>query len=249
MSTASELTVSSTPNAKVVVFGGSVALGWPDQICYGQVLATRAGLPFAAYGGPHKTIRDTRMNVELLAAADWVIIQHGVSESIRRPNEEASASLPSRFRAKGGLDPAPWKSRNRARRFLQWLRNRVKWLLRIKCILVGQTFQLVSLDQFVAEFDEFLSAVITKVPASRVVVVGPIRLPNRYYPFANVHLRGYVEAMERLAIAHHVSYVDIRDVLTSGDLLADRLHPTSAGHTKIADRITPFIEVLAESHG
>lgn len=99
---------------------------------------------------------------------------------------------------------------------------------------IGRGYQILEAPLFRAELEALLRELRERGAA--VVVVGPPRLDERYFPGSMAQLTVY-ESIQREVAAHAgCSFVPLSGRLREWDhFLADRFHPNSQGHRAIAD--------------
>ena len=96
------------------------------------------------------------------------------------------------------------------------------------------------------EYERELRALVGELlggGVQRVVIVSPLAIDKRFFPRSPESLAEYAEIGRRVADETGVFFCDVATSWVRWDeYLADHLHPSAAGHERIAERILATLE-------
>jgi len=86
-------------------------------------------------------------------------------------------------------------------------------------------------------------------PNATIVLAGPYNINaaalKKDQPQRDANLRAIATQVEALALEQKIAFVNLLGVVPPETLLADGVHPDSAGHEKIAQKLWPALEPIA----
>lgn len=218
-------------NHGVAVFGDSIANGLGvTGGSYGAILASELGLELLDYSGSAQMITESVIKFSRNPSAPSVsIIAHGVTEAIVRPDPALLKYLPGRWRRIGWMDPRPYYSSSKSKRFGQKIESAVRWRLKNCLLRIGSRQQLVTIKEYTDGLTILIQSL--KAAGSRVIVLGPPDIDEKYFPFSQESLIRYEKESKSLSAEH----VSLHGVLNPWeDYFPDHFHPNAQGHLRIA---------------
>ena len=114
---------------------------------------------------------------------DIVIITYGTVDLQVRPNMETNkfrilSLTPGRYKnIKGMLNPRPFMSKRKGKRFLDCIDNIYRWIWKKIVVMTQGTMQYSDLDTFKAEYLQLLDS----LKEYKVIVCSTIYLDNKIY--------------------------------------------------------------------
>lgn len=214
----------------IVLFGDSIAKGLGARgPAYGRLVADALNLRLVDLSESARQVTEWPKILPVDERPTISVIAHGVTEAIVRPTSDVLRWVPPRWRPLGWMDPRPYYSARRWRRMLQRCESALKWRVKVALIRTGRTERLTDLDMY----EDAISRLIAHLQAggSRVVVLGPPDLEERYFPGSAKSQREYEERARRAG----GEFVSLAGQLNRWDhFCADRFHPNAAGHRRIA---------------
>ncbi len=238
---------------KVAIIGDSIAEGLGVQGCsYGDTLCvlqkktgTNVDLLNLAHTG-YQISDSAHLLPKLYAfAPDLVIIAHGVTEAIIRPNQNAMRFVPPRWRQKGWLDPRPYYSRHWLKRLPQQIESTLRWRWKVCLLKVfgGETWMSETI--FSEKLNACLDAILIQTSAN-IILLTQAGLDEKFYPGSPASLERYCDTIKQIAHSHKSNsrayLCDISQLLDEwGDFFCDHFHPNREGHNKIANTLHEFI--------
>ena len=223
---------------KIVVLGDSIAEGLGVKgRCYADLLRMHLGkadcpvsllnLAYTAF-----QITDSRKYWPQVIAfdPDIVIIAHGITEAIIRPNING-------YRI-GRLDPRPYYSQQLLKRLCQQFDSALRWRFQVWMIQKDGGRTLMSCDEFESRLTESLDSLLRETSA-RVTLLTHNGIDERFYSNSLASLNCFQECIARVAaqaaLPNRVQVCDISHLLDPwSDFFADHFHPNATGHAKIA---------------
>lgn len=94
------------------------------------------------------------------------------------------------------------------------------------------------LDIFEKKFDELVSR--CHAVSKKLIVVGPTNVDDNHadhHGYSDIGTKPYANVIQKIANQKRLTYVDLWGVITKDDLKLDGLHPESAGHEKIFQKV------------
>jgi lysophospholipase L1-like esterase len=231
---ASSGSTNGSQRLKLVLVGDSIAagLGVRDS-SYGAQLAEHYNLEFVDLSASAMTapeseaiFRDSTVEPTLL------IVAHGITEAILRPAPTLLRVMPIRWQRTGWMDPRPYFSRSVRRRLIEKLESGLRWRVKNLLLRLAQPVQIVEYEQFVSSVARLTRDALAR--GAIVVLLGPPRLDERYFPGSSAQMSRYFEGAVE-AQGGEVQVVRIEEVLSQwSDYCADHFHPNDLGHRAIA---------------
>lgn len=171
---------------------------------------------------------------------DMVIVSFGAAEGFVHPSRVLQRILdrfaPASWRGVAGLEPRPYFSRSRARRWRQRVVSGTKVLIKRGIIAVTGGYHRLP----VAEYDLRLRALLDELdPAVPKILIGLWRVDDRTFPRSNAVLRRNDDVLRAIAAERDdVVHVPTRELVRCwDDYLADHAHLGDSGHDRVADAI------------
>ncbi|GAA2506224.1 SGNH/GDSL hydrolase family protein [Winogradskya humida] len=172
-----------------------------------------------------------------------VIVAFGASEGFVHPSRVLQRLL-DRFapRSWHGLEPRPYYSRKRARRWRQRVVSGAKVLVKRALIGVGGGFQRLPSPGFE---DHLLALLDSLDPGVPKIMIGLWRVDDRAFPRSNDRLRDNDEILRSIAAGRaDVIHVPTWDAVGAGDFLEDGAHLNDRGHDRVAGLILRQLELV-----
>jgi lysophospholipase L1-like esterase len=130
----------------------------------------------------------------------------------------------------GWMDPRPYFSRSRSKRIVQKAESALRWRVRNVLLRVSGSTTVMSVDDYQTALSQLVGELRSR--GSRVILLGPPDIDERFFPGATQSERLYADAGQHLKV-ESIALSGVLDRRT--DYLADGFHPNAAGHQKIAD--------------
>ncbi|WP_084099579.1 SGNH/GDSL hydrolase family protein [Demequina sp. NBRC 110051] len=221
----------------IALFGDSVANGLgvgPRR--YGEVVAASLDAKLLDFSGSAQPVSQSSMLAqESLGNLNVVLalVAHGITEAMVRPSAAHLRGMPARWRRLGWMDPRPYYSRRWWKSAGQRLESAVRWRAKNFLIRRDGGEQLMTRPAYEYHLRNLVEGLVT--PTTKVLVIGPPRISERYFPGSNPQLQAYADTSRLVAHEMGATYVEIAQHLAPGaDYLADQFHPSALGHAKIA---------------
>ena len=179
---------------------------------------------------------------------DIVIIMYGTVDLQVRPNMETNrfgmlSLTPGRYKnIKGMLNPRPFISNRRGKRFLDRIDNIYRWIWKRVVVMTQGTMQYSDLNTFKIEYLQLLDA----LKKYKIIVCSTIYLDAKIYTKRS--LLNYEAANNFLESAHEF-YVDLyskqRDYVSVNGWKSlyydDHCHPNESGYASLAQELTKTV--------
>lgn len=179
-------------------------------------------------------------------APDFLVIAHGITEAIVRPQKKYLRYLPKRWRRPGWMDPRPYYSTRLLTRWLQKIESGARWRCKASLIKVfgGETW--MSLELFNKNITEFVQVLLNHNSKLNIIFLAPSDIEEKYFPFSQESMKCYREELQKIQTQFHytkrVHFCDSSNYLNKwDDYQDDRFHPNESGHDKIADALLETI--------
>jgi hypothetical protein len=213
------------------VFGDSIANGMGSRgMSYARIVARELDMELHDFSGRAMPITES---LEVLMASpispDTAIIAHGITEAIPRPTPTMLRLVPPRWKRMGWMDPRPYFSKSRSKRILQVAESAVRWRARNLLLRIGGSHTVMSLNEYQIALARLVDELRSR--GSRVILLGPPDVDERFFPGATKSERLYEETGRDLTV-ERIRLTGLLD--RRSDYLADGFHPNAAGHQKIA---------------
>lgn len=221
---------------RLAAFGDSIAAGLGARgRSYPVVVAERLRMDLVDLTGSARQVTDSALIVERAAAADVVLVAHGITEALLRPTPQVLARVPARWREAGWMDPRPYYSSRRSRRWVERAESATRWRLKVALMRGWGAQRFCPPERYALELERLLA----RLPqASRVVVVTGANVDERYFPGSSASLRHYAELGRAVALRNGAEHVDVATAVRRWeDYLVDHFHPNTEGHRRIAERV------------
>jgi len=225
------------------VFGGSTAAGFGvGGHRFTQLVAARLELEELNLAGTGALLDHTVTVTDGAADCEVVIAMHGMGEALVRPPQRALRLMPRRWRRRGWMDPRAYYSSRLQKRIPQRIESAVRWRVKVALIRLTGGEQLMPRDEFAALHARFLDSLRHQgVPT--IVVVGSPLVDERYFPHSLANGIEYEQIAREQAEAAGAIFVSSATTLDRwDDYFLDHLHPTAAGHARLAERVLEALE-------
>jgi lysophospholipase L1-like esterase len=220
---------------KVAVFGDSIAYGMGARgRPFGVVVAERLDAELVDLTDPAIQVSDSLSRAEAASGCDVVLINHGATEAMIRPSDSALRFVPARWRKAGGLDPRTYFSTRLGRRLFQRALSGTLWRLKLVLMRFIGTTQWTGED----EFAEQLADLVRALEPSRVLILGPLAIDERFFPGSDRQFELYSDRARQVASETGAEFLDVRECCDRwADYCDDHFHPSVEGHAKVAERV------------
>jgi len=222
----------------LLLFGDSIAAGFGLRgPSYGKILAADFGLELVDLSATARNVQESitllsqQLNVPAIA-----VVAHSAAEGMLRPKPETLRFLPRRYRKLGWLDPAPYFSQSVIRGTLQRIESAMRWRLKAALMRFFGAQPLVSKEIYLQSMNELINGCI-QLGALHVVVLGPLKFDERYYPGSSKSTQDYFDTLiSGIGDSDKIIFMQLEQQLEFEDsFFADNLHPNELGHSRIAE--------------
>lgn len=177
-----------------------------------------------------------------------VVIAHGISEAIVRPIPAALRFAPTRWRQKGWMDPRPYFSRRKLKRWAQETESALRWRYKVLLMKKFGGYTWTSPLEFEQSMKGFIDCV-RDATAARVILLTHCGIDDTFFPGSSHSLSCYQQVLSRLACqmsqSGRVYLCDVSQSLCRWeDFFADHFHPNARGHAKIADALCALLQKI-----
>jgi|GEM_PF-983653 len=188
---------------------------------------------------------------------DIIVFAHGITEAIVREQRKYLKWMPKRWRRPGWMDPRPYYSTRKLRRWVEKIESGVRWRLKVALIKTFGGKPWMSLDEFRKHTNDFVLNVLNYSPSTSIIFLAPSDIEEKYFPGSSESMRIYRKAFHEICnktkSTNRVFFCDTSQALHKWkDYLEDRFHPNELGHSKIAralfnvivehSLISPFVQ-------
>lgn len=238
---------------RIVILGDSIAAGLGVKgKCYGDLIKTYlkenyGDAEIINYAGSAMQLKES-MNylVEIIKLQpDLIIIAHGITEAIIRPNDSALKFMPIRWRKAGWMDRRPYYSKSLRKRIVQRIESEIRW--RTKNLLIKLSGGITWGDKI--EFEENLRNILNQIISNsktKVILMSHTSINDKYFPGSLDSLNEYKNITKSVCSSfnsNQVHFCDVSNVCYKwDDYLDDHFHPNYLGHKKIAKSIIDKVE-------
>lgn len=181
-----------------------------------------------------------------------VVILYGNVDAQIRPNRKGLIfkMLPKRYRDNGMLMPRPFFSKNKLRRILHLLDDKMRFVFSYIIRNIDGVEQWVDIDSFENEYRRIIE--FLKTNNIHILLVSTVFIDENRFKGCNLEYTKYNEVIKRLAKEYHEEYLDIytplkKKVETDGWMSCycyDGFHPNAKGYLflsrLLADKILGF---------
>ncbi|KQR24025.1 hypothetical protein ASF79_01950 [Agreia sp. Leaf335] len=144
--------------------------------------------------------------------------------------------VPDRWRQLGWMDPRPYYSAALRRRILQKIDSSARWRVKNLLIRIGGSYSVMPYAEYATTLNELVTELQDR--STRVIVVGPPDISERYFPGAAAAERLYESAAQALDV-ETLSLSGVLDLRS--DYFGDQFHPNVQGHEKIASSLVSLL--------
>lgn len=157
--------------------------------------------------------------------------------------------VPKHYRKNGMMDPRPFYSRKKIKKFLQIGDNLIRSLVCKVMFLTQGKCQWCSVERFEIQYNNVLENLRPIIP--NIILLTPAYIDEKIYGEDNViQYKKYTNVVKRIAEEQHLSVIDIYSTLKkavdesgwNSVFYLDHFHPNARGYEIMADLI--YKEIL-----
>ncbi|EDS75180.1 SGNH/GDSL hydrolase family protein [Thomasclavelia spiroformis DSM 1552] len=247
---------------KIAIFGDSISEGIGSRkINYSNFLKEKIedkGLKCKiynyAYTGTTIKYMETLESEWKSKYYDYVIIFYGNVDGMLRPNQLHKPNyfkyLPKRYKQNGMLNPRPYFSSNKYKRFIQKLDSNFRCFLNKLLLNLQGTTVLCDIDTFENIYKKYLE--YFKEVDTNVITISTVYVDDKYFPGTNFKYLKYNSIIKNLSINFdNVKFIDMykysKFYLNDDFYYEDYFHPNENGYKKIAQLIFNNIYLINNS--
>jgi lysophospholipase L1-like esterase len=225
---------------RIAVFGDSIAAGLGAAgRPFPLLVAEALGAELVDLSASARQVSDSSTLAEGARGCEIAIVAHGPTEALLRPTGASLRLLPPRWRRAGWLDPRPYFSSRPLRGRAQRLESALRWRLKVRLMRAFGAVQWTG----PAAYESALHRLVEGLRPSRVLVVGPLPVDDRFFPGSAREVGRYREIGRAVAGRAGVAFVDVWGTCRRWpDFCADHFHPNQAGHERIAARVLAALD-------
>ncbi|CAM3323667.1 MULTISPECIES: SGNH/GDSL hydrolase family protein [Paenibacillus] len=200
-------------------------------------------------GASAMQVNESRQKYEtriLQLQPDIIVFAHGNTESVVREKKKYLKFMPKRWRRPGWMDPRPYYSSRKPRRWLEKTESAIRWRVKVSLIKVFGGKQWMSLEEFRQQTIDFIITILNNSPRTKIILLTPGDIEDRYFPGSSMSLRKYHDVLREIydnsKSTNRVFMCDSSIKLHRwDDYFEDRFHPNEKGHNKIAEALMDTI--------
>ncbi|MEC0254452.1 SGNH/GDSL hydrolase family protein [Paenibacillus lautus] len=201
------------------------------------------------FGASAMQVHETRMKYEnklLELQPDIIVFAHGITESIVREHKHYLRFMPKRWRKPGWMDPRPYYSTRRSRRWLEMLESGIRWRVKVALIKAFGGKPWMRIDDFKLHTTGFILNMLNRNKHTKIIFLAPGDIDEKYFPGSSASMREYRLVLEDIyedsRSTKRVFMCDSsRQLHQWSDYFKDRFHPNEKGHEKIAEALMQTI--------
>lgn len=242
----------------IVCLGDSITEGLGvirSRSSYADLLKEKLEYSFAHsievinFGGSALQVNESRERYEkqiLELQPDIIVFAHGNTEAIVREQRKYLKFMPRRWRRPGWMDPRPYYSTRKTRRWLEKIESGLRWRIKSTLIKVFGGKQWMSLTEFQTHTTDFTKTILTHNTKTNIIILTPGHIEEKYFPGSPESMGRYTEVLQEVyelnKSANRVFICDSSQYLHKwDDYFMDRFHPNESGHNKIAEALMDII--------
>lgn len=201
------------------------------------------------FGASAMQVHETRMKYEkkiMELQPDIIVFAHGITESIVRERKQYLRFMPKRWRKPGWMDPRPYYSTRKPRRWLEMLESGLRWRVKVVLIKAMGGKPWMRLDVFKQHTTELIQNILNHNKQTKIIILAPGDIEERFFPGSPESMAKYRLVLEDIyensRSTKRVFMCDSsRHLHRWNDYFEDRFHPNETGHDKIAKAIMDTI--------
>lgn len=242
----------------IVCLGGSITEGLGvtrSGKTYANILKAKLQSSYSQpievinYGGSAMQVNESRQRYEekiLELQPDIIVFAHGNTEAVVREQKKYLKYLPKRWRRPGWMDPRPYYSSRRSRRYLERMESGLRWRVKVTLIKALGGKQWMTLEEFKRQTTDFITTIFNHSARTKIIFLTPGDIEEKYFPGSPESMRKYREVLkaiyEQQKSSNRLFMCDSSQYLHKwDDYFADRFHPNEEGHNKIAEALEDAI--------
>ncbi|AOZ92681.1 SGNH/GDSL hydrolase family protein [Paenibacillus crassostreae] len=201
------------------------------------------------YGASAMQVNESRERYEeqiLELQPDIIVFAHGNTEAVVREQRKYLKFMPKRWRKPGWMDPRPYYSSRKTRKWLEKIESGLRWRVKVTLIKVFGGKQWMSLTEFNRQTTNFTRTILNHNTKTNIIFLTPGDIEEKYFPGSPESMRRYREVLQdiyelnkssdRIFMSNPSQYLN-----TWNDYFMDRFHPNESGHNKIAEALMDII--------
>ncbi|AJS59966.1 SGNH/GDSL hydrolase family protein [Paenibacillus sp. IHBB 10380] len=197
------------------------------------------------YGASAMQVNESREKYEeeiLELQPDIIVFAHGNTESLVREQTKYLKLVPKRWRRAGWMDPRPYYSTRKTRKWLEKIESGLRWRVKVTLIKVFGGKQWMSLTEFKKQTTDFTMTILNHNKQTNIIFLMPGDIEERYFPGSPESMRKYREVFKELSelnkSSDRIFMCDSSQYLHKwNDYFMDRFHPNEQGHNQIAEAL------------
>lgn len=242
----------------VVCLGGSITAGmgvtrskssYADLLKIKMTTSCSQSVEIINFGASAMQVNESREKYEkkiLQLQPDIIVFAHGNTEAVVREQRKHLKYMPKRWRNPGWMDPRPYYSTRKTRKFLEKIESGLRWRVKVMLIKVFGGKQWMSLEQFKQQTTDFTKTVLTHNTKTNIIFLTPGDIEEKYFPGSPESMKKYREVLkdvyEMNKSSNRIFMCDSSQYLHKwNDYFVDHFHPNEKGHNKIADALLDTI--------
>ncbi|QCT04082.1 hypothetical protein E6C60_3371 [Paenibacillus algicola] len=244
---------------RIIFLGGSITEGlgvarsgktYANLLKFKMSVKCSQKIEILNFGASAMQINESRMKYEskiLELKPELIVFAHGNTEAVVREQRKFLRYLPRRWRRPGWMDPRPYYSTRRLRRWLEKLESGLRWRVKVSIIRIFGGKQWMGVEDFKRHTMEFVQAILKYSPDTKIILLTPGDIEERYFPGSPESMKLYREAIHDVYKSFKSSgrlfMCDSSVKLHKwDDYFMDRFHPNELGHDKIAEALMDTID-------
>ncbi|VTR27436.1 GDSL-like Lipase/Acylhydrolase [Actinobacillus pleuropneumoniae] len=197
------------------------------------------------FGASAMQVDESRQKYEtkiLELQPDIIVFAHGNTESVVREQRKYLKFMPKRWRRPGWMDPRPYYSTRKPRKWLEKTESAIRWRVKVSLIKAFGGKQWMSVEDFKKQTTEFIFTVLNHSTKTKIILLTPGEIEERYFPGSPASMKKYRNALKEVyessRLTNRVFMCDSSGQLHKwNDYFQDRFHPNEEGHRKIAEAL------------
>jgi lysophospholipase L1-like esterase len=238
----------------IVFLGDSITEGLGvirSRTSYANLLKMKLNSSFSQsvqiinFGASAMQVNESRERYEekiLELKPDVIVFAHGTTEAVVREQKKYLKYLPKRWQRPGWLDPRPFYSTRKFRKWLEKIESGLRWRVKVTLIKVFGGKQWMSLEEFKQHTTAFILTILNHNRNTNIIFLTPGDIEEKHFPGSPESMRKYREVLkdihEHNKSSNRVFMCDSSQSLHKwNDYFLDRFHPNESGHNKIAEAL------------
>lgn len=201
------------------------------------------------YGASAMQVNESREKYEsriLELQPDIIVLAHGITEAIIREHKKHLKFMPKRWRRPGWMDPRPYYSSRKTRKWIEKLESGFRWRMKVTLIKIFGGKQWMRLEEFKQHTTDLVLTILNHNNKTQIIFLTPSDIEEKYFPGSPDSMKEYRKALkdiyENVKSTKRLFMCDTSQYLHKWtDYLDDRFHPNEQGHDKIARALMSVI--------